>query len=54
MEAEEATMPDTKVQLAQDKLPDDKQNKKSGESWTRRNQVSSVAYNFEGAKIEIG
>ena len=54
MQAEEATQPESRPPSAPDKMAEDQQGRKNGDNWSRRGQVSSVTYNFEGAKSEIG
>ena len=54
MKAEEVTPADPKTSSIQDKTAEDQQGRKGSENWSRRGQLSLVAYNFEGAQSEIG
>ena len=54
MQSEVPPATDGKDPSTQEKPSEGEQNTKGGDSWNRRTQVTSVAYNFEGAKIEIG
>ena len=54
MKTEEGTSADSKTSSMQDRAAENQQERKGAENWSRRGQVSSVVYNFEGAKSEIG